>query len=77
MLDTIRGLTTGEIALAKSIYGNTIDYSAVRISSGTYFPLQDPDRAVAPNGNIYFGNSYVKDLSSSDLGSRLTSRRLI
>ncbi|MFV0409245.1 MAG: hypothetical protein ACK5LJ_05980, partial [Paracoccus sp. (in: a-proteobacteria)] len=59
-----RHLTTGEIALARSIYGNTINYDAVLVSNGKFVPFQSSYTAVTPNGNIYFNQSYRSDFSS-------------
>ena len=49
-----RPLTSGEIALCRSIFGDAIDYSAVRLIKGKWWPLQPRNAAMAPNGNIYF-----------------------
>jgi hypothetical protein len=49
-----RSLTRGEVALARSIFGEAIDYSTVRLIKGKYWPLQPRNAAMAPNGNIYF-----------------------
>jgi len=49
-----RPLTTGEIALARSIFGSAVDYSRVRLVRGKWWPLQPRNAAMAPNGNIYF-----------------------
>jgi hypothetical protein len=49
-----RSLTPGEVALARSIFGEAIDYSTVRLVKGKYWPLQPRNAAMAPNGNIYF-----------------------
>jgi hypothetical protein len=51
---TSRSLTPGEIALARSIFGEAIDYSAVRLVRGKWWPFQPRNAAMAPNGNIYF-----------------------
>jgi hypothetical protein len=49
-----RWLTEGEIALARSVFGNAIDYAPVRIVRGRWWPFQTRNIAMAPNGNIYF-----------------------
>jgi hypothetical protein len=53
VVDT-RLLTTGETALARSIFGDSIDYSRIRLIRGKWWPLQPRNAAMAPNGNIYF-----------------------
>ena len=49
-----RALTSGEIALARSIFGDAIDYSQVCLVRGKYWPFQPRNAAMAPDGNIYF-----------------------
>ena len=49
-----RSLTGGEVALARSIFGEAIDYSKVRLVRGKYWPFQPRSAAMAPDGNIYF-----------------------
>ena len=49
-----RALTTDEITEAKSVYGDKIDYSKVRIIDGKYVPFQSDSVAMAPDGNIYW-----------------------
>lgn len=61
-----RNLTPGEIALAKLIFKNSIDYSKVKVFTGDYLPNQDPTTFVTPNGNIYAPtNIYLPDYSVS------------
>ena len=62
-----RHLTSGEIALAQSVYGNTINYSIVLVSNGAFVPFQADYTAVTPNGNIYFNQSYLPDFSNPAL----------
>ncbi|WP_313667168.1 hypothetical protein [Atlantibacter sp.] len=63
-----RNLTPGEIALAKSIFKASINYSLVRVHKGSYFPfnLQDENTAVTPNGEIYFMPRYYSADHSHD-----------
>jgi hypothetical protein len=49
-----RALTAGEIAISRSIFGDAIDYSKVRLVRGKWWPFQPRNSAMAPNGNIYF-----------------------
>jgi hypothetical protein len=49
-----RSLTAGEIELARSIFGDSIDYSRVRLIRGKWWPFQPRNSAMAPMGNIYF-----------------------
>jgi hypothetical protein len=68
-----RPLTRGEIALARPIFGDAIDYSKVRLFRGKWWPLQPPRTAMAPCGNIHFhpnGGGYSEDFSKEPLGSQ-------
>ena len=58
-----RKLTTGEIILATSIFGNAIDYARFSVYRGSYFPfsLQNENTAVTPSGNIYFMPKHYQD----------------
>ena len=49
-----RPLTSGEIGLARSVFGDGIDYSKVRLVKGKWWPFQPRNSAMAPDGNIYF-----------------------
>jgi hypothetical protein len=64
-----RKLTEGEVRLARSIFGDAIDYDRVRIFRKKYFPLQPRRRTMAPNGNIYFhprSSAYRDDFSAAE-----------
>ncbi|MEZ0223806.1 MAG: hypothetical protein ACAH83_04570 [Alphaproteobacteria bacterium] len=58
-----RGLTTGEIELAKTVFGNSIDYSKVRIHNDTNNMFQGENVTVTPNGHLYCANNYCDDFS--------------
>jgi hypothetical protein len=66
-----RQLSDGEIALARSIFGDAIDYSRVRLVRGKWWPLQPRNAAMAPNGNIYFhpvAGGWSEDFANEPLG---------
>jgi hypothetical protein len=71
MLDhASRSLTDGEIALARSVFGDAIDYSAVRLIRRKWWPLQPRATAMAPTGNIHFhprGHLWSEDFSKVPL----------
>ena len=50
----VRPLTSGEIALARSVFGASIDYARVRIIRGRWWPFQPMGIVMAPTGNIHF-----------------------
>lgn len=49
-----RSLTAGEVQLARSIFGDAVDYSKVRLVRRKWWPLQPKSVAMAPCGNIHF-----------------------
>ena len=65
-----RCLTPGEIALARSIFGEAIEYRKVRLVEGKWWPLQPRRSAMAPMGDIYFhpdGGGWSEDFSLEPL----------
>ena len=73
---SLRLMTSGEINMAKKIFGNAIIYPRVWIHYDSYFPfgLQAQNVAMAPNGEIYFRKyDYLPDFSAtSDIGKQHT-----
>jgi hypothetical protein len=66
-----RPLTVGEIALARSIFGDAIDYSRVRMLKGKWWPLHPRNAAMAPSGHIYFhpyAGGWSDDFAREPLG---------
>lgn len=49
-----RPLTNGEITLARSVFGDAIDYDRVKVFARKWWPFQHHRMAMAPNGNLYF-----------------------
>ncbi|MCB2051549.1 MAG: vgr related protein [Novosphingobium sp.] len=67
-----RLLTSGEVALARTMFGDAIDYGAVMIRRRKWFPFQSRKVAMAPCGHIHFhphGDLYCADFS--DAGASL------
>jgi hypothetical protein len=65
-----RPLTSGETALAGSIFGTAIDYARVTIKRRKWFPLQPRKVTMAPRGHIHFhplGEAYCEDFSVAPL----------
>jgi len=61
-----RHLTEGEIALARGVFGNAIDYARVTIRRRKFFPLQPRRITMAPRGHLHFhplGDAYCDDFS--------------
>lgn len=65
-----RPLTPGEIELARTIFGDAIDYSKVRLIEGKWWPFQPRNAAMAPMGNIWFhpvAGGWSEDFSKEPL----------
>jgi len=65
-----RPLTSGEITMARSLFGDAIDYERVRLVRGKWWPFQPRRSAMAPMGNIYFhpdGGGWSDDFSNEPL----------
>ncbi|MDI1229374.1 MAG: Rhs element Vgr protein [bacterium] len=58
-----RPLTKGEAALAKTVFGDSIDYAAVTINDGKFAGFHPEGTAMAPNGNLFMYGCYVDDYS--------------
>ena len=53
-MEDSRPLTSGEIAIARTIFGDAIDYSRVRMVRRKWWPFQPRSVAMAPMGHIHF-----------------------
>ncbi len=65
-----RFLTPGEIALARPLFGDAIEYARVQLIEGKWWPLQPRGSAMAPMGNIYFhprGGGWSGDFAAEPL----------
>jgi len=63
-----RYLTTGEIALAHSVFGNSIKLDKVQLKTA-WWVLKH--YAVSPNGNIYFNSAdWIMDFSEAPLSKQ-------
>ena len=59
-----RILTSNEIALAKKVFKNSINYKEVKIHDNKYIVFQPNNSGMTPNGEIYVSGVYKKDYSS-------------
>ncbi len=70
MMRGARPLTSGEVALARSVFGDAIDYSKVRLVRRKWWPFQPRGIAMAPTGNIHFhphGHLWSGDFAAEPL----------
>ncbi|WP_298813095.1 vgr related protein [uncultured Sphingomonas sp.] len=66
-----RALTESEINLARSVYGDAIDYAQVRVSNRKWIFFQPRDTVMAPAGTIHFhpkGDLWREDFAHAALG---------
>lgn len=59
-----RGLTAGEMTMARTVFADSIDYAKVKIHHSGYplfFGLQDKTTAVTPNGEMYMPHQIYRD----------------
>ncbi|KXO83949.1 hypothetical protein AYK86_07805 [Acinetobacter venetianus] len=60
-----RQLTTGEIEMARSVFGYLINYKEVKIFNIPYLPWQPENIFIAPNGNLFVHPKYFRSDYSS------------
>lgn len=68
-----RPLTVGEIDLARSMFGNAIDYAPVRIVLGKWAFFQPKNVVMSPRGRIHFhphGTAYRDDFSHAAINEQ-------
>lgn len=61
---THRNLTTGETALARRVFGSSIDYAKVRVHDRGYVFFQPNNSGMTPNGELYMKGVYNSDYAS-------------
>jgi len=59
-----RPLTAGEIALARGVFGASIDYSTVTITPDKFLGFHPEGTAMAPDGNLYMHGCYKDDYAA-------------
>jgi len=67
---TGRPLNPGEVALARSVFGDAIDYAPVRIARRKWAFFQPRETVMAPTGSIHFhpeGSRYRDDFAAGSL----------
>jgi hypothetical protein len=62
-----RELTTGETELARQVFGDSIDYAAVRIHDRAYVPFQPKSSGMTPRGELYMRDCYSADYSQGNI----------
>ncbi|MES2989647.1 MAG: vgr related protein [Pseudomonadota bacterium] len=66
-----RPLTSGEIALAASVFGDAVDYALPRVANSKWAFFQPARTVMAPRGTIHFhpkGGIYTEDFSTAHIG---------
>ena len=68
-----RPLTSGEVALVRSVFGSAIDCGAVRLKRRRWFPFQPVGTLMAPCGHVHFhpqSPHYCDDFSDAPLATQ-------
>lgn len=65
-----RSLTTGEIVLARQVFGDSINYESVKIHDGAFIFFQPKRSGMTPNGEIYIRDCFSADYSQGDASDR-------
>jgi len=65
-----RHLTTGEIAIARQVFGDSLNYEAVKIHDGAFVFFQPHHSGMTPNGEIYAHDCFKADFSQGDANDR-------
>jgi len=68
-----RSLTPGEIELARSIFGDAIDYTRVQLIPRRWWPFQSRGIVMAPTGNIHFhsdSHQWSEDFAQEPLAAQ-------
>ena len=63
-------MTSGEIELARTLFGDAIDYGRVSLVRRKWWPFQPPGIVMAPSGNIHFhpdSRLWSEDFSNESL----------
>jgi hypothetical protein len=60
-----RALTKGEIELAQSVFGTSMDYSQITMYNRKISRLQPDNFNAAPDGNLYMIKNYCEDYSKA------------
>ncbi|WP_310468111.1 vgr related protein [Sphingomonas sp.] len=66
----VRPLTPSEVALARSVFGDAIDYAPVRLIKRKWFPFQPRTTVMAPTGHLHFhphGDLWSDDFAAEPL----------
>ncbi|WP_229493528.1 Rhs element Vgr protein [Massilia arenae] len=62
-----RSLTSGETAMARLLFKDSIDYQRVRVHARRYMPFQPKNCCMTPNGSMYFHHScFLPDYTRGD-----------
>ena len=63
-----RGLTNGEVLIAKIVFDNLINYNSIKIFNIPYLPWQPKDILMAPNGSLFVNQKlFSKDYSQCSI----------
>ena len=65
-----RHLTPGEVGIARTVFGDALDYAPIKLRRRKWFPLQPRNITMAPRGHLHFhpdGSAYCDDFANESL----------
>ncbi|MAY21024.1 MAG: vgr related protein [Erythrobacteraceae bacterium] len=65
-----RHLTPGEVELARTVFGDALDYEPITLRRRKWFPFQPKNITMAPRGHLHFhpdGMGYCDDFSTASV----------
>ena len=68
-----RHLTPGEVQIARTVFGDAIDYGAVKLRRRKWFPFQPKRITMAPRGHVHFhpsGEAYCDDFADAGISKQ-------
>ncbi|MBV7259996.1 vgr related protein [Erythrobacter crassostreae] len=68
-----RHLTPGEVELARTVFGDAVDYAPIKLKRRKFFPFQPKRITMAPCGHLHFhpaGHAYCDDFSTVELAKQ-------
>ena len=72
-IEAQRGLTPGECAIARSVFGEALDLPRITLRRGKWFAFQPRRVTMAPDGHVWFhpkGHEWRDDFAAAGVASR-------
>lgn len=67
---SLRPLTSGEVRLARTMFGDSLDYGTIHISDGKCSVIQPPNTAMTLSNDVYMSTAYRDDYAQGSAEDR-------